>query len=426
MHPLAPHHLPGFITAPGDTDALMIGVGIFLILAVVGVGNLYLHLHSLPERMAHKSKKLQFEIVAVLCLLSLFTHNHLYWVIGLFLAMVDLPDFITPLRRIAGSVDKLAGVPPEVEEADTRRRLKPPTATGAGHGAAPPRARCRVMLEIILCSLVTVLPDYLYRRYRQGKRIGHEITLFSVWYELRFGIITCLMLTVALITMIFYFHPSTTSATLYYRTVPIMSETIGRVAEVHVELQRARQEGRRDFQAGQLKAASGAADGQDARSPKSMPPCCRRRPIFSRRKVSFRKRRAALQQAPDELDVKRELQKRNPGIVPQRDIEKLEVAVAGRQGSLDAATASKQSAMIRVSALLPAEKASAEAALAEAQVDLDKTFIRAGVDGRVEQFVLRPGDIVNPMIRSAGVLIPGRGRAARPDGGVWADRRRRS
>ena len=103
----------------------MIGVGIFLILAVVGVGNLYLHLHSLPERMAHKSKKLQFEIVAVLCLLSLFTHNHLYWVIGLFLALVDLPDFITPLRRIAGSVDKLAGVPPEpdrVRYARSRRR----------------------------------------------------------------------------------------------------------------------------------------------------------------------------------------------------------------------------------------------------------------------------------------------------------------
>ena len=120
LHPAAPHYLPGFITAPGDTDVLMIGVGIFLILAVVGVGNLYLHLHSLPERMAHKSKKLQFEIVAVLCLLSLFTHNHLYWVIGLFLALIDLPDFITPLRQIAGSVDKLAGVPPEAEEADMR------------------------------------------------------------------------------------------------------------------------------------------------------------------------------------------------------------------------------------------------------------------------------------------------------------------
>ena len=98
LHPSAPHHLPGFITAPGDTDVLMVAVGILLIGAVLGVGNLYLHLHTMPERMAHKSQKLQFEIVAVLGLLALFTHNHLFWVIGLFLAMVDLPDFGTPLR----------------------------------------------------------------------------------------------------------------------------------------------------------------------------------------------------------------------------------------------------------------------------------------------------------------------------------------
>src|SRR6266446_8068762 len=119
LHPSAPHHLPAFITAPGDTDVLMIVVGIFLIVAVLAVGNFYLHLHSLPERMAHKSQKFQFEIVAVLCLLALFTHNHLFWVIGLFLAMIDLPDFGTPLRRIAGSVEKIAGAPPGEEAAET-------------------------------------------------------------------------------------------------------------------------------------------------------------------------------------------------------------------------------------------------------------------------------------------------------------------
>jgi hypothetical protein len=127
LHPSAPHHLPGFITAPGDTDVLMIVVGIVLIGAVLGVGNLYLHLHTMPERMAHKSQKLQFEIVAVLGLLALFTHNHLFWVIGLFLAMVDLPDFGTPLRRIAGAAEKMAGVPPEPDPT-----LPPETA---GHAA---------------------------------------------------------------------------------------------------------------------------------------------------------------------------------------------------------------------------------------------------------------------------------------------------
>ena len=80
LHPLAPHHLPGFITAPGETDVWMVVMGIFLIVAVLAVGNFYLQLHSLPERMAHKSQKLQFEIVAVLGLLALFTHVHLFWI----------------------------------------------------------------------------------------------------------------------------------------------------------------------------------------------------------------------------------------------------------------------------------------------------------------------------------------------------------
>ena len=113
LHPVAPHHLPSFITAPGDTDVLTVVVGIVLIGAVLVVGNFYLHLHTMPERMAHKSQKLQFEIVAVLGLLALFTHNHLFWVIGLFLAMIDLPDFSTPLHKIAGSVERMAGVAPE-------------------------------------------------------------------------------------------------------------------------------------------------------------------------------------------------------------------------------------------------------------------------------------------------------------------------
>ena len=92
------------------------------------------------------------------------------------------------------------------------------------------------MLELLLCSMLTILPDYLFRRYGQGKRIGKEITLYSVWFELRWGIIGCLLLTVALITAIFYFHPSTQSVVAYFRAIPIVSETNGRVAQVYVKL----------------------------------------------------------------------------------------------------------------------------------------------------------------------------------------------
>jgi hypothetical protein len=109
-NPAAPHHLPAFVTGPGETDVLMVIVAVFLIASILAVGNLFLRLHTLPERMAHKSQKLQFEIVAVLGLLALFTHIHLFWVIGLILAMIDLPDFGSPLRRIATSTEKLAGI----------------------------------------------------------------------------------------------------------------------------------------------------------------------------------------------------------------------------------------------------------------------------------------------------------------------------
>ena len=137
LHPAAPHHLPSFITAPGDTDVLMVVVGIFLLVAILAVGNVYLHLHTLPERMAHKSQKLQFEIVAVLGLLALFTHVHLFWIAGLLLAMIDLPDFSTPLRRIAGSVEKMAGVEPE------RDPIEAPVGE-ATHAAATDDAKARI------------------------------------------------------------------------------------------------------------------------------------------------------------------------------------------------------------------------------------------------------------------------------------------
>jgi hypothetical protein len=110
-HPAAPHHLQWFITAPGETDGMMIAMALILVAAVLMIGILFLRIHSLPERMAHKGKKLQFEIVAVLCLLALFTHVHLFWVAALLLAFIDIPDFGGPLNRMAGSLETIAGVP---------------------------------------------------------------------------------------------------------------------------------------------------------------------------------------------------------------------------------------------------------------------------------------------------------------------------
>jgi multidrug resistance efflux pump len=267
------------------------------------------------------------------------------------------------------------------------------------------------MLELVLCSMFTILPDYLYRRYRQGKRFGKEITFFSVWYELRWGITGCLMLTIALITMIFYYHPTSNSAAIYFRTVPILPEAAGRVAEVNVGFSASVKTGDVLFRLDNSKqqAALETAKRKVAEVDAAM---ISARADVVKTQAQVAEAKASYQQAKDELDTKSELQRRNPGIVPQRDIEKLQVILDQRQSVVDAANATRETAALRLSTLLPAEKASAEAATAEAQVDFDKTYVRAGVSGRVEQFALRAGDVVNQMMRPAGILIPeGAGRS---------------
>jgi CDP-diglyceride synthetase len=110
VNPAATHHLPIFITPPGQTDVLMVITALFLLVAVVAFGVLFLRLHSLPERMAHRGHKLQFEIVAVLCLIALFTHINGFWIAALLLALVDVPDFGGWMGRIARGVERIAGM----------------------------------------------------------------------------------------------------------------------------------------------------------------------------------------------------------------------------------------------------------------------------------------------------------------------------
>jgi multidrug resistance efflux pump len=261
------------------------------------------------------------------------------------------------------------------------------------------------MLELLLCSLVTLLPDYLFRRYAQGKRIGKEITFYSMWFELRWGITGCLILTVALITTVFYNHPSTTSVTLFFRTVPIVPETIGRVAEVNVGVSGAVAKGAQIFR---LDSSKQEAEVESARRKIAE---VEAQMLVARTDVvkadgQLQVAKSDHQQTVDELETKQELYRRNPGNVPLREIERLQERERGLLGAITVATATKQSADEQITTLLPAEKATAEAQLAQAQVELDKTVVRAGVAGRVEQFALRVGDVVNPLMRPAGILIP--------------------
>jgi multidrug resistance efflux pump len=260
------------------------------------------------------------------------------------------------------------------------------------------------MLELLICSMLTILPDYLFRRYRQGRRIGHEITLYSVWFELRWGIVTCLMLTVLVITVIFYNHPTTANVTAYFRTIPVISEVNGRVAEIYARFGDTVEAGDKIFrldsnrQEAALETARRKLDEVEA----SMA-MARADALTADGQVQ--QARGAAEQASDELRTKLELRQRNADIVAQREIERLQKSSDSAEGALAAAQAMRQSAETRLTTLIPAQKASAEAAVQQAQVDLDKTIIYAGVKGKLEQFVLQVGDLMTPF-RPAGVLIP--------------------
>ena len=106
-HPLASQHLPAFVTPPDQTDYLLIAAGTVILTSVLLFGLLYLRLHHLPDHIAQRSKKIQFEIVAVLGLLAMFTHINAFWIAALLLALIDIPDFSTPLRRIAGALETI-------------------------------------------------------------------------------------------------------------------------------------------------------------------------------------------------------------------------------------------------------------------------------------------------------------------------------
>jgi multidrug resistance efflux pump len=261
------------------------------------------------------------------------------------------------------------------------------------------------MLELIACSLVTIFPDYLYRRFAQGKRIGREITFFSVWFELRWGIVLCLLLTVSLITLVFYFHPATPYVSAVFRSVPIMPETIGRVAEVYVRGNDRVEAGAPLFRLADESQRTAVETARREVAEVDAATALARADLAAA-EARILEAQGVLQQSQDELASRSEVARRAPDVVARRELERLAVQVQTRVAGVEAARAARTAVEARLAEQLPAQRASAEAALAQAQAELDKTVVRAGVTGSVEQFLLQVGDLVNPMIRPAGVMVP--------------------
>lgn len=261
------------------------------------------------------------------------------------------------------------------------------------------------MFEFMFCSLVTLLPDYLFRRYGQGKRIGHEITLFSVWYELRYGIVSCVFLTILLITTAFFFHPTTSNVTSLFRTVSILPEANGRVAEIYVRTDERVSEGDPilklddSVQQATLVAAQRRLDEVLA--------------SFATARVNVDiaeggvdAAQGTYDQAKEEFDVRKALLDQGSAATSPREVERLENDVEAALGALDTAQAQLEAAKTTLEVQLPASQASAEAAVTEAQAQLDKMTLYAGSDGVIKQFLLQEGDVVSPIMRPGGILVP--------------------
>ncbi len=261
------------------------------------------------------------------------------------------------------------------------------------------------MIETLLCALVTILPDFLFRRYVQGKRIGKELTLFSMWYELRWGLTGCVMLTLTVITTLFYFHPSTKLVASYFRTVTILPQVGGRVAEVYVV-------NNQEVLVGdpilRLEGLSQKAAVHSARAGIAQVEASRKLTDtdLAKAEAGIAQANAALEQAQEDLERNQILRDEGSSAVRLTEIQRLENLVEERIAALDAAKAQKVAVQQQIDVLIPAQMDSAQAQMELAESELSKTVISAGVDGRIEQFALQVGDYVSPVLRPAGILVP--------------------
>ena len=167
LNPAATDHLPFFITAPGQSDGLFNAMVVFLIVVVFAVGLIYLRLHALPEHLAHGTSKVQLQLVGVLALLALFTHNHIFWIAALLLALIQFPNFSGPLASMAQSLEKLADRAPPAgslapipgAEVTSQEAIPSSPAETAPEQAVPPKPVPARKVSIARTEAASAVPE---------------------------------------------------------------------------------------------------------------------------------------------------------------------------------------------------------------------------------------------------------------------------
>ncbi|AAV93952.2 hypothetical protein KQ247_11895 [Ruegeria pomeroyi] len=136
IHPMASEHLPRYIVAADGSDYLFTVMAVFTVGLILLIGVGYFTLHALPERMAHKNNHSQFQLVGILALLALFTHNNVFWVAAVLVAGFQIPDLAAPLRAISDAIRGLGKTEDQGNATPSERAPEPtphPAAATEGH-----------------------------------------------------------------------------------------------------------------------------------------------------------------------------------------------------------------------------------------------------------------------------------------------------
>lgn len=136
IHPMATAYIPGFLPGPDGSDPLFTGVAVVTVGLIVLIGIFYFTLHALPERMAHQGNHTQLQVIGILAMIGLFTHNNIFWIAALLLAAFRIPDFLTPLQSIADSLMAIYSRMPVAQQTVHSAGAEPPETV-----ARPERSR---------------------------------------------------------------------------------------------------------------------------------------------------------------------------------------------------------------------------------------------------------------------------------------------
>lgn len=138
-------HMPSYVAVPGETDVLYVIVIVFVIGMVLALGIFYFKLHALPERMAHEGGHTHMQLVAILAIIALFTHNNIFWIAALLLAAIELPQyerhFVSMSESLAAIARRAGALPEEGTAAPPDPAAPPePAASPSDVAEATPRA----------------------------------------------------------------------------------------------------------------------------------------------------------------------------------------------------------------------------------------------------------------------------------------------